>query len=244
MRDRSGFGPAGRLAAKEMQWAIVARIADELEIPPCLAKAHYDDVARYFVEAGHAPAKPGQLSFSAVAAEEPAGKPLADCRKVQVVLDLAAEEDLEALSSMGLRGMRQSRLARVTGQAQEQGGLLTIEDLAFLLCSSPATVKRDLKELRRRGHAAPTRGQIKEIGAGVTHQAEAVRLYLSGASLDDVRERTGYSHASIRRYLRDFRNTVALRSRGCTLSQIRATTGRPAELISQYLRIQERGRGT
>lgn len=165
--------PAGRLACKETEWPIVARMAEDLEIPPCLAKAHYDQVARYFIEAGQAPGPLGQLSFAAVAAEEPAGKPLASCRKVQVLLELVAEEDVERLASQGLPAMRQTRMARLTAQAREQGGLLTIEDLAFLLCSSAATVKRDLAQLRTRGQAAPTRGQV--TGASVSEPATAAR---------------------------------------------------------------------
>ncbi len=68
-----------------------------------------------------------------------------------------------------------------------------------------------------------------------------MRLHLSGASLDEISRRTGYSQASIRRYAKDFREIVALRSRGCTMSQIWAATGRPAELISQYLALHDEG---
>src|SRR5919106_1777952 len=59
-----------------------------------------------------------------------------------------------------------------------QGGLLTVEDLAFLTCSSPATVNRDLAECRVNDIAVPTRGQIRDIGPGVSHKAQVVQLYL------------------------------------------------------------------
>jgi hypothetical protein len=131
-----------------------------------LAKAHYEQMARYFVAYGQVPARPGELGYLAVAAEEPAGKPIAACRKLQVRLELAALQDVGVLRGKGLAAMRQGRLARLTRQARVQGALLTVEDLAYLTCSSLATVKRDLAALRVRGEAVPTRGQIRDIGPG------------------------------------------------------------------------------
>ncbi|HZA77439.1 MAG TPA: DUF1670 domain-containing protein [Acidimicrobiales bacterium] len=132
---------------------------------------------RYFADYGHVALRPGELCYLAVASEEPPGKPIVACRKVQVALELAAPEDLEVLRT-GLAAMRQQRLARLARQAQVQGGLLTVEDLAFLTCSSPATVKRDLAECRVNDIAVPTRGQIRDIGPGVSHKARVVQLYL------------------------------------------------------------------
>ena len=170
------YGTA-RLAAKDAESAIVARICEDFNLTPVLARAHYEQMARYFADYGHVALRPGELCYLAVASEEPPGKPIAACRKVQVALELAAPEDLEVLRT-GLAAMRQQRLARLARQAQVQGGLLTVEDLAFLTCSSPATVKRDLAECRVNDIAVPTRGQIRDIGPGVSHKAQVVQLYL------------------------------------------------------------------
>ena len=120
--------------------------------------------------------------------------------------------------------------------------LLTIEDLAYLTCSSPATVKRDLAACRARDEAVPTRGQIRDIGPGVSHKAKVVQLYLWGLQFTDIERRTGHSEGSISRYLSDFRQIAALYARGATLSEIRAATGRSAALISEYIGIYERAR--
>ena len=170
------YGTA-RLAAKDAESAIVARICEDFNLTPVLARAHYEQMARYFADYGHVALRPGELCYLAVASEEPPGKPIVACRKVQVALELAAPEDLEVLRT-GLAAMRQQRLARLARQAQVQGGLLTVEDLAFLTCSSPATVKRDLAECRVNDIAVPTRGQIRDIGPGVSHKARVVQLYL------------------------------------------------------------------
>lgn len=106
----------------------------------------------------------GQLCYLAVLADEPAGKPIRSCGKVEVRLELVAPEDYTVLEEHGLARMRQTRIRRLARQARRQGALLTVEDLAYLMCSSPATVKRDLALLRRQGEAAPTRGSVRGIG--------------------------------------------------------------------------------
>jgi hypothetical protein len=45
------YGTA-RLAAKEAESAIVARICEDFNLTPVLARAHYEQMARYFAERG------------------------------------------------------------------------------------------------------------------------------------------------------------------------------------------------
>src|SRR4029450_13927765 len=132
------YGTA-RLAAKDAESAIVARICEDFNLTPVLARAHYEQMARYFADYGHVALRPGELCYLAVASEEPPGKPIVACRQVQGGLELAAAEAQEVLGTRGLAAMRQGRLARLARQAQVQGGLLTVEDLGDLTCSSAGT---------------------------------------------------------------------------------------------------------
>ena len=188
------------------------------------------------------PPAPGELCYLATDENEPPGKPIAACKKVTVRLELATREDRELLGTKGLAFMRRNRLARLARQARVQGGLLTVEDLAYLTCSSPATVKRDLAACRAEEIAVPTRGQIKDIGPGLTHKAKIIQLYLWGLQFTDIESRTQHSEGSIRRYLADFRQVAALHIRGATVPEIRAATGRSASLIVEYIGIYERAR--
>lgn len=149
------YGTA-RLAARDAESAIVARICEDFNMTPVLARAHFEHVARYFSDFGQMALQPGELCYLAVAAEEPPGKPIMACRKMRVALELATSEDHDVLRVEGLAAMRQQRLARLARQAQVQGGLLTVEVLAYLMCSSTATVKRDLAECRGKEIAVPT----------------------------------------------------------------------------------------
>jgi hypothetical protein len=235
------YGTA-RLAAKDAESAIVARICEDFNLTPVLARAHYEQMARYFADYGHMAIQPGELCYLAVADTEPPGKPIAACRKVQVSVELATAEDRETLRTKGLAAMRRGRLARLARQAQVQGGLLTVEDLAYLTCSSTATVKRDLAACRAAGTAVPTRGQIRDIGPGVSHKAQVVQLYLWGLQFSEIEVRTRHSEDAIRRYLLDFRQIAALYARGASIPEIRAATGRSAKVIAEYIGIYERAR--
>ncbi len=138
--------------------------------------------------------------------------------------------------------MRQQRLARLARQAQLQDGLLSVEDLAYLTCSSTATVKRDLAACRSAEIAVPTRGQIRDIGPGVSHKAKIVQLYLWGLQFTEIELRTRHSESAIKRYLADFRQIAALYARGASVPEIRAASGRSASVISEYIALYERAR--
>ena len=135
-----------RLAAKNAESAIITRICEDFNLTPVLARAYYEQMARYFAEYGHVATGAGELCYLATDENEPPGKPTAAYKKVTVHLELATREDQELLGAKGLAFMRRNRLARLARRARAQGGLLTVEDLAYLTCSSPATVKRDMAD--------------------------------------------------------------------------------------------------
>ncbi len=60
-----------RLATKDAQHTIVARISEDFNLTPVLARAHYEQMARYFADVGQLAREPGELCYLAVAAEEP-----------------------------------------------------------------------------------------------------------------------------------------------------------------------------
>ncbi len=53
-----------RLAAKEAESAIVARICEDFNLTPVLARAHYAQMARYFADYGHVADPAGRVVLS------------------------------------------------------------------------------------------------------------------------------------------------------------------------------------
>ena len=144
-----------RLAQKDVNHQFLREIREGLEISPFEAQAILDTVYRvyapYFETSGSL--KPGQLLVQVIALDAPINEPLSSARQVTVVLTLdAGAEDLEIRKQGGVVGLRRHRLQRVCVEAFQQGGLLTVEDLANrLLNCGERTIARDLQALREAG---------------------------------------------------------------------------------------------
>jgi hypothetical protein len=80
-----------------------------------------------------------------------------------------------------------------------------------------------------------TRGQLRDLGPGLSHKTKVVQLWRWGLQFTQIEQRTGHSEAAIGRYLADFRQIAALPARGATVPEIRAVTGRSAALIAEYV---------
>lgn len=127
-------------------------------------------MARYFAEFGQVPERPGEVCYLAVAAIEPAGKPLRLCRKVEVGLELVAPEDLEAAEHGGVSAMRRRCLLRLTRQARVQGALLAIEDLAYLVRSvENAETRRQSHPYHKAVYEAVANGQVEQAQEAARH---------------------------------------------------------------------------
>jgi DNA-binding SARP family transcriptional activator len=88
-------------------------------------------------------------------ASAPRGRPLRTAELLDVVVDLDPGPDAPADPIRRRRHV----LHRVIDQVDEQGGAVTVTDLAHLLAVSEATVRRDLQALRRSGARIETRGR-------------------------------------------------------------------------------------
>ena len=227
-----------RLQTKEAGAAIIERIQRDFQLAPLVARTLLEQVRRYDEDYSPQRRANGQLTYLAVSQASPAGQKLSECRRVAVQLTLHSPDDLTALST-GVAELRQQRLLRLTEEAEAQGGLLSHEDLACLLCSSLATIKRDVQALRQQGLRVPTRGQVKDIGKGVSHKVQIVGDYLAGYTFSEIERRRHHSVGAIRRYCDDFVRIIRLHTQGISLAAIRSATGLSERLIQEYLTLYE-----
>lgn len=200
-----------RLKSKDARAAIIQKLTTDFNLTPIIAEAFYQQFSQYFQEHANVSLSSGEIAYEAVAAQEPAGKHIRLARKVSVRLKLIDfNSDLEALANYGLAGLRRHRLARLTRQTYEQGALLSYEDLAILLTTSPATVKRDVYYLRKQGQFIMTRGVKHDMGPGLSHKTIILDLYFKGYSFTDIELKTNHSESSVKRYLADFIQIASL----------------------------------
>ena len=227
-----------RLQAKSPEEAIIEQIGRDFNLAPFMARTQFEQMRRYFEEYLDLERDIGQLTFLAVSADTPPGQPITACKRVAITLTLDHPDDVEALRA-GIAALRQSKIQRLTREAQDQGALLTQEDLARLLCCSRSTVKRDVARLRKEGVDVPTRGQIKDIGKGVSHKGRIVEDWLAGYTFSQIKQRQRHSIRSIDRYCSDFQRVIRLHAHGLSVGEIRISTGLSERLIGEYLALYE-----
>lgn len=141
---------------------------------------------------------------------------------------------------LSAQGLRRHRIQRLTEEARDQGGLLSQEDLALLLCSDVRTIRRDIRQLREgSGIFVATRGQIKDIGPGVSHKGVAIRLWLEGLEPMEVGRRINHTLKATERYIHTFCRIVYLRRKAFHEYQIALTVGISTGSVTSYLEIYE-----
>lgn len=235
----NGYGIT-RLESKTARNAIIQKLTTDFNLTPIIAEAFYQQFTLYFQEHADISLSTGEVAYQAVAADEPAGKHIRLTRKITVKLRLFdLNTDLEVLAEFGLAGLRRHRIARLTQQAYDQACLLSYEDLAIILTTSPATVKRDVYALRKQGQFIMTRGTKHDMGPGLSHKTIIIDLYFKNYTFTEIEQKTNHSETSVKRYLADFIQIATLHKESFSNNQIRLITQKSDRIVREYIQIYQ-----
>lgn len=229
-----------RLESKTARNAIIQKLSSDFNLTPIIADAFYQQFSLYFKQHANIKLSDGEIAYEAVAAEEPAGKHIRLTRKLTIKLNLIQlNTDLDALAQYGLAGLRRHRLMRLTKQAYDQGALLSYEDLAMILTTSPSTVKRDVQLLKQQGLFIMTRGAKHDMGPGLSHKTIILDLYFNGYTFSEIEQKTNHSETSVKRYLADFTQVATLFKQGFSHQQIRMIAKKSDRLVREYIQLYQ-----
>lgn len=233
-----------RLATKTLDERFRTEIQQGLNCSPFEAESVLNvvhEVYSPYLGGGSAGGVPGSISLIVVDADEPAGKPLAACKKRRVTLLLhRGTVDDQLLAKGGAEAFRRARIADLCQQALAQGGLLTREDLAYrVLFVSTRTISRDLARLRRDDPKTPVplRSMVQDMGPVLTHRVQIVRLALEGKTMTQICQRMHHSPPAVANYVSTFARTAQLHDRQMEPSQIAFLLDRSRGLIESYLAL-------
>jgi hypothetical protein len=98
------------------------------------------------------------VTYHAVDVDEAPDKARFDCRKVPVRLTVMDAGDAVLCATEGRLALNRARVQRLAIEAFVQGGILSQEDLAFLLGMALASVGEILAYYGEQGEALPCRG--------------------------------------------------------------------------------------
>lgn len=237
LQNRDPYG-IKRLESKNAKNAITQKLATDFNLTPIIAEAYYSQVSHYFSEHSNIKLSSGEISYEAVSANEPAGKHIRLCSKVTLTLKLLdINSDYQVLAEFGLAGLRRHRLERITRQAYDQNALLSYEDIAMILTTSPATIKRDVALLKNQGKFIMTRGAKLDMGPGISHKTTIIELYFKGYTFTDIETKTNHSELSVKRYLADFIQIASLLKQNFSLNQIRLIAQKSDRLVREYANL-------
>lgn len=226
---------ANRLIEKSTLHAIQVELQQGYNLSPVEAMVLAQRLQQLVDEQTGWSRQQGQITYQAIAMDEPPGKPLSLCHKVPVHLTVMAEGDAQLWAIEGPIAVRRVRVHRMTYEALMQGGALSQEDLACLLGVSLKTIKRIFTWYREQDQRLPSRGEIQDMGRGVSHKIPVIRKYVQDLSFSHISKHLGkHGIPSMVRYLRHFALVMILEDRGLTPGQMQSVIGISENLIEQY----------
>jgi hypothetical protein len=186
--------------------------------------------------------QPGQMIWQAISEQEPAGKPLRECRFKRIRLTVhSLSEDVEVLKEYGHSAKRGQQIIRMTQEALDQGALLTQEDLAVLLDSDVKTIRVDVRRYQaEHGILVPTRGSKKDIGPGLTHREKAVELFIQGKDAVSIARDLKHSLKAIERYVHTFCRVVFCQARLRNTLRTAMVVGISVAGVNRYLELKDK----
>lgn len=230
-----------RLGEKTPQQHFLRTLQKEFRIAPRVSEAILVEAQEILYTRKDEQMRPGQVRVILAKREAKPGRPLKETETTEVVWTLdSGSDDLKMLEEQGAVALRRAKIQRLLTEALEQGAVATQEDLARVLQTSVATIKRDFDALQAQDLELPSRGYIQGIGRGQTHKVQIVARWLKGQTYDQIVQTVHHTPAAIQRYINAFARVVWLWLQEYELYQIALVLQISEPLVLEYLELYER----
>jgi hypothetical protein len=217
MINNTNLARFDRARAKTLDAQFTSEMIEGLNCSPFEAEAIVEKVHDVYAPLLETTAtlKPGQIQVVVVDASVAPNTPLAKAKQRLVTLTLnAGVADLEIRKRESVPGLRRKRICRMCQEAFDQGGLLTLEDLANLFNCAVRTLVSDLRALRKESALPPLRSTVKDMGRAITHRRLIITLWLQGLEYSEIARKACHSVDSVASYVDKFKRCAALFASG------------------------------
>ncbi len=177
------------------------------------------------------------IIYFATSDKESPGQPLSFSQMKPIILSWWKDDDFNSSNLDSNKNLKWQKILRLSTEAYGQSTCLNQPDLSFLMAIHPGVIQKLIKD--HDNIFLPLRGNIADMGPGITHAEKIIELYLQGYTETEILRRTGHTYASIERYLVMFSRVVALMDRNMPLPLIRQTIGCSIKLVEKYARLYD-----
>lgn len=165
--------------------------------------------------------QPGQIIWIATDKDErqAKGKTSDHFKRKIIKLTLYSSEDIKPLEDRYycFVEIKKQRTIRLIKEAYDQKTVLTLEDLSIILAVSVGTISQWVREYQKKNNEyLPTRGNIADIGQGLTHKKQIINLYAKGMLTPEIAKKTNHSKDAVDRYISDFERIKILKNETST----------------------------
>ena len=160
-----------------------------------------------------------------------------------VVLTLLTpdEQGLSFPDRGALNALKIRQIERITAEAWQQDGVLTMLDLEWLLNLNGTALRKLLNAYQEHfGVLLPTAGTVLDMGRTLTHKTIVVEMALEGLSTQQIARRIFHTPEAVDHYLRLFDRVLVLQYYGLPTNLIRQVTGHSLALITEHLALAEK----
>lgn len=201
-----------------------------------------EDLARQFFPSS---VSSGTLTWATTSSSEKKisyGKKAEDQRVCTVKLPFLTPEDIQKRIKPHSRkeGISQEvmRMVRMIKAAFNQGGFLSIAEVATIMDRGLSTTQRKLSEYqRKKGEVLPLKGNILDQGSSPTHKGIVIQLYERKIAPPGIARQTRHSLDAVDRYISDYERVKMLLRKGTNVKEISQLIGRGLSTVKEYQRI-------
>jgi hypothetical protein len=246
--DANSLGQAPRnLETVSLPDSLLKPLAEELNsdygVKPALAKAMAQKAAqvRWWCSPRLKNLKPGQVVWLAYSTQSRKRGP--NRLLVPVVLTLLSldEQNLKFSNRGDYKALKIAQIERITAEAWQQGGALTMLDLELLLNLNGATLRAFLNDYQEHfGVLLPTAGTVLDMGRTLTHKKIVVEMSLAGLSTQQIAQKIFHTPEAVDQYLRLFDRVLVLYHYHLPINLIRQVTGHSLALIKEHLALVDK----
>jgi len=182
--------------------------------------------------------KPGQLLWNALDKSTRGDSPRR--RYKAVILTIVNKEDIGSLANGGSRTeLNKKVIARMINEAYEQGGILSMRDIALLTLRTGGSISAYRKAYEEEHNVIlPHTGVLHDMGSCITHKGQIIRkVYIEKKDPVMVSKETRHTQKAVDRYLTDFNRVRCAYEHNTNTDYVHIVTGISKCVVKQYFEI-------